>query len=394
MNNFLGKDGYVWWVGVVENIEDPLKIGRCKIRIFGWHTENLQLLPTNELPWASPASASNGGQSFSVPTPGDYVTGYFADVSSAQNPYYTSVLPGIQAQAPDTSKGFSPQPLIPNKPPTPTEEATPELPPGVTAGGVGQPTVVPIARGIVAGTGISLTNASLTHVCDFRYKFQFDIGLSGITNPVTAITNAIKNGKNNAANFIGFLIKKLNDTIRTAIKAVISALGIDPSGTTSVIYGYVKGKLQDINDFIEQVAEYVEIASTVYYLIKDINEIVAYLQSLPARFLAALQDCITTFLNGAKAFGAQIAAVPGQVGATVATLAGSLQAGADAVISGLNNDVSGVTIPDSMAGIFTDPHLDHSNTIITYINTMLPNTNTAMATANSTNYDPTKVQWA
>ena len=39
MNNFIGKDGFNWWVGVVENRMDPLKLGRCQVRIFGYHTE-------------------------------------------------------------------------------------------------------------------------------------------------------------------------------------------------------------------------------------------------------------------------------------------------------------------------------------------------------------------
>ena len=37
MNNFIGKS----WIGVVENIDDPLQLGRVKVRIFGYHTEDL-----------------------------------------------------------------------------------------------------------------------------------------------------------------------------------------------------------------------------------------------------------------------------------------------------------------------------------------------------------------
>ena len=54
MNNFIGKDGFNWWVGVVENRMDPLQLGRCQVRIFGHHTENKQLLPTSDLPWCLP----------------------------------------------------------------------------------------------------------------------------------------------------------------------------------------------------------------------------------------------------------------------------------------------------------------------------------------------------
>ena len=39
--NFIGKDGFIWWLGVVERRDDPLKLGRHKVRIFGWHTDEI-----------------------------------------------------------------------------------------------------------------------------------------------------------------------------------------------------------------------------------------------------------------------------------------------------------------------------------------------------------------
>ena len=38
MAEFMGKDGFVWWQGVGEDRNDPLYLGRCRIRILGWHT--------------------------------------------------------------------------------------------------------------------------------------------------------------------------------------------------------------------------------------------------------------------------------------------------------------------------------------------------------------------
>ena len=40
LEHFQGKDGYIWWHGVVEDRKDPLFLGRCRVRILGWHTEN------------------------------------------------------------------------------------------------------------------------------------------------------------------------------------------------------------------------------------------------------------------------------------------------------------------------------------------------------------------
>jgi hypothetical protein len=387
------EPGYISWVGVVENIDDPLTNGRVKVRIFGWHTEDLIKLPTAVLPWATVMHGPSGG--FSAPIPGDFVSGYFADGKSAQNPYIIAVLPGVRdlvANPWDTSKGFSPQPLVPG------EKAEPNAPvmnPAIAEAAAKNPTTNSyVSKGIVANTGISLTNSALSHVCDFRYQLQFDIGISGLVNPITAITNAIKNGKNNAANFVAMMIKKLNDTITASLKAIMKAIGLDPTGTTAVIYGKITATLQDINDFIRDVAEYVEVAATIYYLVKNINDIVAYLKSLPARFLAIVQDCITRFLNGAKAFAAQVAAVPGQIGATVESLGKSIQAGADELLGKQKEELANTTIPKGLEVLFSDPLLDHSNTIIQYVSETHGNANTTMATAESNNFDPKKEQWA
>ena len=54
MAYFMGKEGFVWWQGVVEDRHDPLYLGRCKVRILGWHSEDKNDMPTVSLPWAYP----------------------------------------------------------------------------------------------------------------------------------------------------------------------------------------------------------------------------------------------------------------------------------------------------------------------------------------------------
>ena len=49
---FMGQDGFVWFVGVVEDRDDPERIGRVRVRCLGFHTEDLDKLPTADLPWA------------------------------------------------------------------------------------------------------------------------------------------------------------------------------------------------------------------------------------------------------------------------------------------------------------------------------------------------------
>jgi lysozyme len=42
------------YTGVIEDRNDPLKLGRCKVRIVGLHTHDAAKLPTADLPWAIP----------------------------------------------------------------------------------------------------------------------------------------------------------------------------------------------------------------------------------------------------------------------------------------------------------------------------------------------------
>ena len=40
MAYFMGKEGFIWWQGVVEDREDPLMLGRVRVRVLGYHTDN------------------------------------------------------------------------------------------------------------------------------------------------------------------------------------------------------------------------------------------------------------------------------------------------------------------------------------------------------------------
>ena len=94
--NFAGKDGFIWWVGELENRADPLAMGRCQVRIFGWHTTNKSKLPTENLPWAHPMYPINASKMFSAPQYGDWIVGFFLDGENAQQPVMMGILPGLK----------------------------------------------------------------------------------------------------------------------------------------------------------------------------------------------------------------------------------------------------------------------------------------------------------
>lgn len=105
--NFVGLDGFVWFLGVVENRIDPLKLGRVQVRIFGWHTDDKSSIPSEDLPWAQPMFPSNASTLASAPKEGDMIIGFFTDGESAQLPVFLGVLPGIPDKDAVQSKGFA-----------------------------------------------------------------------------------------------------------------------------------------------------------------------------------------------------------------------------------------------------------------------------------------------
>ena len=110
---FMGLDGFVWFVGVVEDRNDPDQLGRVRVRCLGFHTEDLVKLPTADLPWAhvmhpttDPAMHGMGiTPSFLVE--GSWVVGFFRDAAEKQQPIVIGTLPGVPKSAADATKGFN-----------------------------------------------------------------------------------------------------------------------------------------------------------------------------------------------------------------------------------------------------------------------------------------------
>ena len=110
--NFLGLNGFIWFIGVVEDRQDPTKTGRLRVRALGHHTENKTLLPTADLPWASvvlpiTASGVSGiGQSATGLLEGSWVFGFFRDGLRRQEMVVLGSLPGRPVELADNRKGF------------------------------------------------------------------------------------------------------------------------------------------------------------------------------------------------------------------------------------------------------------------------------------------------
>ena len=103
---------FKWWIGVVEDRADPAQLGRCRVRIIGYHTEDLVELPTTELPWAVPimpmtsASISGVGETPAF-VEGTTVVGFFSDGEDEQVPIIFGTLPGKPRNKRSNETGFS-----------------------------------------------------------------------------------------------------------------------------------------------------------------------------------------------------------------------------------------------------------------------------------------------
>lgn len=98
-SNFLGRDGFKWWIGQIPPIEAQGEQvngsgwgNRFKVRIMGYHPFNETELPNNDLPWAQcliPTTSGSGSANVGTDVklqPGDIVFGFFLDGDNAQIP--------------------------------------------------------------------------------------------------------------------------------------------------------------------------------------------------------------------------------------------------------------------------------------------------------------------
>ena len=126
----IGKDGFNWWIGQVENdgsdpeytganSKDYDYTGKVKVRIVGYHNPDKVELPTRDLPWCSCVmpvvyAMKSGMGSIQQLQIGSWVVGFFMDGSSAQVPIIMGSISDENPQGvysklpPESSRGYQP----------------------------------------------------------------------------------------------------------------------------------------------------------------------------------------------------------------------------------------------------------------------------------------------
>lgn len=97
----IGAEGFRWFIGTVEDRDDPLKLGRVRVRIMNVYSENKALAKTEQLPWAqvlSPINSAGFNKVGISPTGilvGSTVVGFFIDAKDGNHPIILGTLAGI-----------------------------------------------------------------------------------------------------------------------------------------------------------------------------------------------------------------------------------------------------------------------------------------------------------
>ena len=101
MTRKAGAEGFRWFFGKVEDVNDPKMLGRVKVRAYNIHPQKTSLVGTDDLPWATvimpPFSAGNQqvGLSPTGMNVGTVIFGFFADGDRCQFPIVLGTLAAI-----------------------------------------------------------------------------------------------------------------------------------------------------------------------------------------------------------------------------------------------------------------------------------------------------------
>jgi len=152
---------------------------------------------------------------------------------------------------------------VEGNPPKPTHSGN--------APSVGGPTNPSLARGQIANTSISFTNSNLAHVCDISGGIKYSIA------------------------WVSFQIKQAIEAIRTYVQGLFASTSSSPfaDGVRAVITA-IQGQVKLIQKLIKKAQE-VQAQITGYII--QLQKLIVYIESLPARIASILTQCIKDALS-------------------------------------------------------------------------------------------------
>jgi hypothetical protein len=345
-DDFAGQNGFVWFTGVVANNQDKAQVGRVRVRIIGWHNENVNLQPDEELPWAQILLPVNNSKSFSSPKPGEWVMGFFQDGQNGQQPVIVGVYPRIVSQKVRTATSDA-QSLSALEAQLVEERAKLKLltDQQVTTNVGGAAFVSPrglrndLSNQIIAQQKVildlenqistlksTLNSKPASPWVDRRTQGEINNG----PNPPAGVVGYVqdeptfprlarsvmegtivdKNNKDLAhvCDFISEMQKNINlkkytkalaNQIREAIRAVMKALGFsDATGQYSWILNTLKAFARELRRIQKEIIQpIIDFEKYVLAYIVKVREMISWILGLPERFLTMLNDCLQRLLK-------------------------------------------------------------------------------------------------
>jgi len=323
---FNGK--FYWFTAVVENVNDPRKMGRLRCRIIGKDTDRLNQQPSDQLHWAMPLHPLTGTHMSLDVKPGDYVSGYYLDDRACQMPIIFGVYPAIKRTEDDTTRGFSPQ-LTEEE-----QQMIPVAPPGVKTAGREVDTVTGASlssRGVLEGTLTAQTNAEVVHVCDIATQVRRAV-----------IWEDLKQSQ-------------LVSQIRTAIQNLISSLGFSPDSLSQRVIQaaqFLRRQLQNIQNLINKMNDWLQIGIEIA---RQFRAIVDWILSLPARLKASLSNCIAAFLSGITELFSDALTLPSASGTDISGAISEVKKTLEQSAETLRSAQNTLLIPVEIADVLLTP---------------------------------------
>jgi len=253
--SFSGLNWFTWFVGVVVDIDDPLKLGRMKVRCFGFHSLDPAIMPKEHLPWAEPILPPNQRQTSLDVVHGDWVVGFFMDGRYAQKPVVYGVFNGLK-------NGEGVDELTTNQ-----LAKLPQYAQNIILSEDGKPTNPRLSYTVVGST-ISLNNKRREHVCDVSMEMK------------------------RAASWVRSKFSEFMKIIREGIRAALKALGISPDGTSARLKELAQAIAREANqlrNFLKDVNVAIEVFNA---FVSHVNQMIEWILSLPEKLLALLAGCL------------------------------------------------------------------------------------------------------
>jgi hypothetical protein len=122
-------------------------------------------------------------------------------------------------------------------------------------------------------TTVHKANQNLKHVCDISAEMK------------------------KAAALARLKFSSLMDSIRAAIKALLKALGLTPSGETSYWIEYAKKLARELKDIQRKIAEYADLSTVIVAYARKVRAMIDYINSLPSKLYNLLKQCLADLIN-------------------------------------------------------------------------------------------------